>query len=184
MYNNSMSVNLENTHFIFQTNFSGDPNRDRFGSNRRKVNVVISPEMASDLMSRGVNVRQTRPNPNKVYEDGFQVTYFVTIIINMESKWPPHIYWVTPVGNVIEMTADTISQMDYMRIKNVDCQCKLVEKKNNPGEYTLYANVMYVTQDVNPDPFYARYHVTQDEVVQAVEGVYNAKPNDPDDLPF
>lgn len=37
-------VNIDNTRFIFDTNFSGDPNRDRYGSSRRRVNVVIPTE--------------------------------------------------------------------------------------------------------------------------------------------
>lgn len=185
MYNNNMTVEFENTHFIFQTNFSGDPNRDRFGSNRRKVNIVIpTKQMADDLASRGINVRQTRPKPDRVYEDGFDVTYFVTVIIYMESKWPPRIYWVTPAGNCIEMDVNTISQMDYIRVKKVDCLCKMVEKKNNPGEYSLYANIMYVTQDMNPDPFYERYHVRPEETIKAVEEVYNGKVDEDKDLPF
>ena len=32
---------VENTRFIFNTNFSGDPNRDKYGSAERKANLVI-----------------------------------------------------------------------------------------------------------------------------------------------
>lgn len=50
-------VNIDNTRFIFDTNFSGDPNRDRYGSSRRRVNVVIpTEEQAQQLIEMGLNV--------------------------------------------------------------------------------------------------------------------------------
>ena len=50
-------VNIDNTRFIFDTNFSGDPNRDRYGSSRRRVNVVIpTEEQAQQLIEVGLNV--------------------------------------------------------------------------------------------------------------------------------
>ena len=48
-------VNIDNTRFIFDTNFSGDPNRDRYGSSRRRVNVVVpTQEQAQQLIDMGV----------------------------------------------------------------------------------------------------------------------------------
>jgi len=53
-------VNIDNTRFIFDTNFSGDPARDRYGSPKRRVNVVIpTEEKAQQLIDMGVNVKQT-----------------------------------------------------------------------------------------------------------------------------
>ena len=44
MYQKRQKVNIDDTRFIFTTNFSGDPSRDRFGSDQRRVNVVIPTE--------------------------------------------------------------------------------------------------------------------------------------------
>ena len=44
MYTKRQKVNIDDTRFIFTTNFSGDPERDRFGSDQRRVNVVIPTE--------------------------------------------------------------------------------------------------------------------------------------------
>ena len=41
MYTKHQKVNIDDTRFIFTTNFSGDSSRDRFGSDKRRVNVVI-----------------------------------------------------------------------------------------------------------------------------------------------
>lgn len=164
-------VNIDNTRFIFDTNFSGDPNRDRFGSNRRYFNIVIpTKEQADALAAAGVNVKETRPNPDRVYENEFQPTYFVRVIVNMESKWPPRVFWISPNGSKLQCTPENISQLDYIRVKNVCCQAKLYEQKNRPGAYSLYCDILYVEQDVNYDPYYQRYA--------------NPEPASDDDLPF
>ena len=48
-------VNIDDTRFIFDTNFSGDPTRDRFGSDKRRVNIVIpTVEQAMDMRAMGI----------------------------------------------------------------------------------------------------------------------------------
>ena len=96
MYTKRQKVNIDDTRFIYATNFSGDPSRDRFGSDKRRVNVVIpTQEQADYLVSLGVKVKQTKPNPERTYDEPFVPTYFAPVTINMESKWPPHVYWIT-----------------------------------------------------------------------------------------
>lgn len=85
MINKRQKVSIENTRFIFTTNFSGDPSRDRFGSNKRRVNLVLTEDMAHHLMDMGVTVKQTRPNPEKTYDESFLPTYFV----RSTSTWSP-----------------------------------------------------------------------------------------------
>lgn len=110
MYTKRQKVNIDDTRFIFTTNFSGDPSRDRFGSDKRRVNVVIpTMELVNHLMDLGVKVRQTNPNPERTYDEPFVPTYFVPVTINMDSKWPPHIYWVTTSGKRLLCNTDTIS---------------------------------------------------------------------------
>ena len=89
MYTKRQKVNIDDTRFIFTTNFSGDPSRDRFGSDKRRVNVVIpTMDLVNHLMDLGVKVRQTNPNPERTYDEPFVPTYFVPVTINMDSKWP------------------------------------------------------------------------------------------------
>ena len=48
------TIAVDNTRFIFQTNFSGDPANDRFNDARRKASIVIpDPEQARDLIKAG-----------------------------------------------------------------------------------------------------------------------------------
>ena len=138
MYQKRQKVNIDDTRFIFTTNFSGE-------------------ELAQHLLDIGVKVKQTKPNPERTYDEPFVPTLYVPVNIKMDSKWPPHIYWVTTAGKRLLCNEDTISQLDFIRVKNVCLQANLVEKRNFPGEYSLYADVMYVEQDADADPYAGRY---------------------------
>ena len=53
-------VIIEGAKFIYDTNFSGDPKRDRFGNDQRKANLVIPDiEQARRLIDEGYNVKLT-----------------------------------------------------------------------------------------------------------------------------
>lgn len=174
-YRDSIIIQLLlDTRFIFDTNFSGDPNRDRYGSSRRRVNVVIpTEEQAQQLIEMGLNVKQTKPNPNYIYDEPFVPTFYVPVTVNMDSKWPPQVFWITTTGRKVACNAENIGQLDYIRVKNVNLQANLYENRNNPGQYTLYADILYVEQDADADPYAAKYE--QREM---------AEPNDPNDLPY
>ena len=56
--NDSRLVVLEDTKFIFKTNFAGDPNEDRFRSTKRRGNIIIPDiEMAQALLDAGFKVK-------------------------------------------------------------------------------------------------------------------------------
>lgn len=179
MYTKRQKVNIDDTRFIYATNFSGDPSRDRFGSDKRRVNVVIpTQEQADYLVSLGVKVKQTKPNPERTYDEPYVPTLYVPVNVNMDSKWPPRVYWITTAGKCLLCDADTVGQLDFIRVKNVCLQANLVEKRNAPGEYSLYADVMYVEQDADADPYaerYARYAAPEADM---------AEPSDPTEIPF
>ena len=87
MYTKRQKVNIDDTNFIFTTNFSGDPNRDRFGSTMRRVNVIVpTAEKARELEDLGVTVKQTKPNPERTYDEPFMPTLFVPVNIKIDSK--------------------------------------------------------------------------------------------------
>ena len=54
-----------------------------------------------------------------------------------------------------------------------------MEKRNAPGEFTLYADVMYVEQDEDADPYAERYR-NRDAAPDADMVEFN----DPNDTPF
>lgn len=147
MINKRQKVSIENTRFIFTTNFSGDPSRDRFGSNKRRVNLVLTEDMAHHLMDMGVTVKQTRPNPEKTYDESFLPTYFVPVNVNMESKWPPHVYWVTTTGKKLLCDIQENLYADFSnQLKNLARKARLEAVHTENMEYNPAAAKEYRTE--------------------------------------
>lgn len=147
----SRTIIIEDTRFIFDTNFSGDPKRDpKFHSSERKGNIIINnPELAQELIDEGFNVRETKPREGE--EEGHVPTYFVAIKANYDSKWPPKIYLVSGDSEPVLLDEETVCQIDQISVENV-----CVELNVYNGS-TLYIRTMYVEQGVGGDPFAARY---------------------------
>ena len=148
-------ISIENTKFIFRTNFSGDPERDTFGSEARKANIIIPDyDQAMEMRAQGFNVKETRPKPGE--EDDFEPTYFVAINVNYDTNWPPKIYLVSGDAVPVLLDADSIDILDKCYVLNVDVVLNPYRNQRT-GKSSLYVRTMYVTQDVEDDPFAQRY---------------------------
>lgn len=148
-------ISIENTKFIFATNFEGDPNKDKFKSPARKGNIILNEEQAKDLMARGFNVKVTKPKPDAV--DEFVPTYYVSIIVRYGDNpnlWPK-VYLVTDGSEPVKLGPDTLGMIDDIWVRSVDVICG--EHEYDVGKSTLYVRVMYVTQNVEEDPFAQKY---------------------------
>lgn len=148
-------VHIEDSRFIWVTNFSGDPERDHFGSTERKADLVIpSYEQAMALMDEGFNVKCTKPKDGE--EDDFVPTYFVTIKVNYDSKWPPKIYLVSGRSEPVLLDEETIDMLDTCYVLNVNAVLSPYYNQRN-NRKSLYVRTMYVEQDIEDDPFAQRY---------------------------
>jgi len=157
--------NFDDTKFIFMTNFSGDPKRDNFGDSRRKVNIIIpSEEQAKDLTKAGFKVRTTKPSE---YDDPatFKPEYYIMVQVKYRKntgepvKYPPNVYLVTPGNGPVKLTEETVECLDHIRVKNVNCVATprdYVDRDGKPGK-SLFARTMYVEQDMDDDPYAAKY---------------------------
>lgn len=146
-------ITIENTRFIFDTHFSGDPNLDKFRSTQRYANLVIPDiNLARQMIDIGCNVKLTRPKEGE--EEGFEPRYFVRVVVNYESEWPPKVYLVSGDADPVMMNGDTIGMLDKMWIKNVNVQLNLHPWTDG---ISLYVKTMYVEQSLEDDPFAARY---------------------------
>lgn len=150
MENNKL-VSIENTRFIFETNFSGDPRRDKYGSDKRYANIVIPEELANELSDEGFNVRCTNPKDGE-----YEKTYFVKATVNFESKYPPRIYLVSGGNKPELLDAESVGVIDTMYVRNVNA---ILSKYYNTktDKWSLYARTIYVEQELDSDPFAARY---------------------------
>lgn len=160
-------ISIENTKFIFATNFSGDPERDRFGSPERKANLIIpDPEQAKDMIDAGMNVKTTRPREGE--EEGFVPTYYTPIKVNYDIEWErlkPKIYLVEPrSGEPVLLSEDTVGLIDTCTVANVNVTLKPREWERGMDKgVTLWVRTMYVEQDMDEDPFADRYRRPAEE---------------------
>ena len=150
---NNKLVNFENTNFIWTVNFSGDPERDKYGSTKRQACVIIPDvDMAMDLMDEGFNVKPTEPKEGE--EEGFVPKYFIRIQANYNSKWPPKIYLGSADTPYELLNENTVGEIDSKYITNVDV---ILNKYDNDGKKSLYIKSMYVTYDISEDPYAYKY---------------------------
>ena len=148
-------VSIEDTNFIYSTNFSGDPERDSFGNDARQANIIIpDPEMAEELRTEGFNVKETKPREGD--EEGFEPTYFVVVKVNFDSFNPPRIYLVSGDADPLLLDEESIDILDRCQILNVNATLNPYENPRT-GRKSLYVRTMYVEQDLEEDPFASRY---------------------------
>lgn len=146
-------VIVENGKFIFDTNFAGDPKKDRFGSDERKANLVIPDiDLARELIDDGFNVRLTKPRVGE--EEGFVPRYFVKVKLNYDSKWPPKVYLVTDEDNSVLLDEESVACLDDIWVDRVNA---VLNRYEGPNGKSLYVKSMEVYQKVDDDPISAKY---------------------------
>lgn len=157
------TIAIDNTHFIYTVNFSGNPERDRFADSRRKANIAIPDvEQAKDLIKAGFKVRQTAPHKDED-PDEFVPEYFVTPVLKYRNragqpvKYPPKVYLVSGDAEPVLLDEETVEQIDGMRVKNVNVILNPYEYDPVNGGRSLYIRTMYVEQELDDDPYAARY---------------------------
>ncbi len=160
------TITIDNTRFIYATNFAGNPDNDRFGDTRRKMNIIVPEDLAKELIKIGVKVRQTKPRPGE--EEDFVPTYFTQVLLKyrnkagVEMKYLPRVYLVNDRNEEILRTEDDVAELDSIRVKNVNCVLNVRDYDNGKN---LYVRVMYVEQDLDDDPYAAMYRRRREEAV-------------------
>ena len=161
---NSKIIAIDNTNFIFETNFSGDPARDKYGDRRRKANILIAdPEQARDLMEAGFKVKETKPGRNCPDPENFVPQYHIVGLLKYRKdngepvKWPPKVVLLTGKDlKETELDEETAGTLDHIRVKNVNV---ILNPRIDPenDKKTLYIRTMYVEQDMDDDPYAEMY---------------------------
>lgn len=153
--------NLEDTRFIFSTNFEGNPDKDKYKSTKRQCNIVIpTVDQAMALLDLGYNVKETMPREGE--EEGFQKEYYIKCLCNIDSQYPPKVYLVNEEGVAVKLDANTVNILDEIRVKNVNATISPWEWE--PGKFSMYINVLYVEQSVEDDPFASKYKRTTNAI--------------------
>lgn len=157
------TIAVDDTRFIFQTNFAGDPGRDHFADSRRKANLMIpDPNQAKELMMAGFKVRATKPHEDDDPET-FEPVYFVSVLLKYRDragrpvKYPPKVYLVSGDSEPVQLDEDNVGSIDQMRVKNVNVILNPYEYDPINNGKSLYVRTMYVEQDLEDDPYAVRY---------------------------
>lgn len=148
-------ITIDETRFIFATNFAGDPAKGgKFRSTARYGNIIIPQSLAAELLRDGFNVRETTPRPT----DGpdFEPEHFIKIVARYDGPYPPKIYLVSGDSEPVLMDKDSLVDIDRARIARVRVVLN-PWKDDDMGKSSFYIRTMYVEQDVESDPF-ARYY--------------------------
>lgn len=150
------SITIDGTKFIFETNFAGDPKRDRFNSTQRRANLIIpSEEQAIALQNMGINVKETKPKPGE--EEGFIPTYFVVIKLNYDSQRPPKVYLMVDHSDVL-LNSETVCCIDSMWVDRVNVVLNIYDGQNGTS---LYIKSMEVFQRLDDDPIASRHRLSE-----------------------
>lgn len=151
-------IRIDNTNFKYMTNFSGNPERDNFGSTTRKCNLLLDYDQAMDLIDQGFNVKETK---NKHNIEDFEPEYFVPVVINFDTDYPPKICVVS--GRAVRrMDVETVGEIDGIRVANVNAILNPYYNART-GRRSLYVRTMYVEQDLSDDPYAPQYAYDEDE---------------------
>lgn len=153
-------INIDDTELMpFGRNFSGKV--DDYGDDRRKVFIKITdPILANELMEMGCRVKQTKPREDDDPNDYIPV-YYVQAILKYRDrrgepmKYPPRVFLVNLDGNPILLDEESVGTLDGIRISNVNVILSPWENQN--GGTSLFIRTMYVEQDLDDDPYAARY---------------------------
>lgn len=163
------TINLEDTRFVYGTNFAGDPEKDRFGDIRRKANILVrDPELVRDLIKDGIRVRETKPFRDQDPGE-FEPEYFVTAILKYRTRsgdpvrYPPKVYLVKDDGDPVLLNEDTVACIDDMRVKNVNVVLNPYEYDPVNHEKNLYIRTIYIEQALDDDPYAERYRRRREE---------------------
>ena len=179
---NDKVIAVDDTQFIFATNFSGDPENDRYQDTRRKANIIISdPNQIQKLIDCGVNVRSTRPKDDDV--ENFEPEHFVTIQLKYRNrdgspvKFPPKVYLVSGGKPPRLLDEEAVECIDHMYVQNVNVILNVYNYDPDNNKSSLQIRTMYVEQRLDDDPYASRY-------ASQIDTEYTDEEDEDGDLPF
>lgn len=154
-------IYLNDTNFIYKRNFSGNPERDKYGNTARRGNIIIpDEETLNHLVQLGINVKSTKPRDGE--EEGFEPVWYMPVIINFESDMakarPPKIYLVKGEDGEPELLDDeTVGQIDAVYVTNVKATIEVVYLQRF-DKMAAYVRTMYVFTDADDDPWASEFN--------------------------
>lgn len=141
-------LQIENAKII-KRNFSGKESQYNRAGDRNFLVLIEDDEMAQNLIEDGWNIRILEPK-----EEGDTVKHYLPVKVSFDNI-PPKI-WVVKGKKRTRLTEETIEELDYAQITNVDIAIRPYNWEiNNKSGVKAYVKTMYVT--VEEDEFAYKY---------------------------
>lgn len=151
-YRDIDNIIIENAKIIFR-NFSGEESRFNRAGQRNFCVVIEDPEMAQKLIDDGWNIKERAPR-----EEGDDPSYYLQVAVSFDNI-PPRVFMITS-RNKTQLDAESIGNLDYAEIKNVDLTIRpycweIPGKDGTKSGVKAYVKNMYVT--IEEDVFADKY---------------------------
>lgn len=166
---------IDNTNFLFRTNFSGDPARDtgKYPNDQRKANIIIpSEDQAKDMLKAGIPIKKFQPKPRNEGDPMPDPIYYAKVQLQYRKKdgslvqYPPKVYLIPDEdADQVELTEETVSILDTIRVKNVKIVVRPFLWDPVNEKISLKIKTMYVEQAMSDDP-YADYYKKRREAAR------------------
>lgn len=154
-------IHLEifNANFVYGTHFDRR-NPNRFGKTGIAT-IQIPEEFAAQLSAAQVNTRCNTGTEEHPHDP----IYSIQVIAKFDSDYdPPEINLVVPdpdggIASMNQLDENTIGIIDKIRTSKVEGEFDIAPNKNTGLPGGIYIKRIWVTQDLDSDPFAARYGV-------------------------
>jgi hypothetical protein len=159
------NLKIENARILFR-NFSGKEAKYNPAGNRNFCVIIDDPIEAQRLADDGWNIRLLNPR-----DEGDEPSHYLPVAVSYHNV-PPKVH-IVQNGHPVMLTEDTIGELDYADISNVDLIVRPYHwEVNGDSGIKAYLATMYVT--IQEDPFAGKYAQFNDEFPMP----------EPEDLPF
>lgn len=158
------NLKFENARLLFK-NFKGEEDKYNAAGNRNFCAVIDDEKQAAYLEENGWNVRSLPAR-----DDDDAVLYYINVKVSFDVR-PPRVYLVDEDNKrTTALTEDTIGELDYAQIKNVDMVISPYNwSVGNKSGVKGYLKTMYVV--LEKDEFADKYN-------------FDEKQYSEEDLPF
>lgn len=141
-------LEMDDAKIVFR-NFRGEPSQFNREGDRNFAIVIPTEEMADALIDEGWNVKIKQPRTPE--DDVFR---YLPVKVKFNDRGP--IVKLIVNGRQISLEEDTIGQLDFIDIANIDLDIRPYDwEVSGKNGRTAYLQKMYVTQRV--DRFADRY---------------------------
>jgi len=151
MIDSNTVLTIEHAKTIFKRNFGGQPDNFNPNGGKRYFNVVVPEDLVDQLVADGWHIKETHPK-----DDDQAVEHYLKVNVNFNGFRPPVVWVKTEKGKPVQLTEDTIGEMDFYEIEDMTVNITpwINKKYKNVPAYLKSAYVTVKETDFVPEDFF------------------------------